>query len=124
MPKCQNVDVIRGHAIVEIVLDATEMYPAHFGKSLVACTRTNGWLQHKECEGAFELFFYCPRDEWSILGPPYRCLFNLGSRTPCDSNPQSVPTQAMRLRRFFRVSSEVTTSPRLASVSARRSSAS
>src|SRR5690606_30917135 len=42
MPKCQNVDFIRGHAIVEIVLDATEMYSAHPGKSLAARMRTDG----------------------------------------------------------------------------------
>lgn len=88
VPEREDVNGLRREAVVEIVVNATEVYPAHSGKSLVSCSCAYGRLDRKKRERPLRFFFNRSGCERSILCPPGGRFLDLCSRIPCDSNPQ------------------------------------
>ncbi len=82
MPKREYFDGVSGHTVVELVVNAAEVYASHASEARILRTCAQVGVNGKEREGAFQLFRDCARCRRTIHGPPDRGIVYLSGSAP------------------------------------------
>jgi len=86
MPKSEHINCRRRGAIVEMVLDPSQVNPPDVSENGVNSSRAYVGMRRDKGEGTFELFANGIGCIGTVFSPPLEGFVNLASGSLCDAN--------------------------------------